>query len=26
LTTEHLNKMKKKGAISGCVQHYFNQM
>jgi len=26
LTTENLNKMKKKGAISGCVQHYFSKM
>jgi hypothetical protein len=26
LTPEHLNKMKKKGAISGCIHNYFNQM
>ena len=26
LTTENVNKMKKKGAISGCIQHYFNKM
>ena len=26
LTTKNVNKMKKKGAISGCIQHYFNKM